>query len=100
MLQVGVGVTCENTNIMIGLVERRRDERWRHFANMAAAVDGHMAPLQDLSTWGARVECGRSFPDNAVVRLDLPFRAPIRATVLHSDGKICRLRFDFPLDEF
>jgi len=83
-----------------GAAERRSEERWEHYAGCAIGLDGNMARIQDICSWGARVEARRNYSINETVRLDLPWGAPVRAVVLASENGLSRLRFDFPIDAF
>ena len=80
--------------------DRRSESRWDQYSGCTVGLDGNMARLQDLCSWGARVEARREYAINETVRLDLPWGVPVRAVVLASDNGLSRLRFEFPVEIF
>ena len=80
------------------MIERRREDRWTERSGSAVAVDGFTGRLQDLSADGARIATNKNFEMDTVVRLDLSWGMPIRASVIESQNGQLRLRFDNPID--
>lgn len=85
-------------NTLLQMTERRSEDRWPHYFGTRVGLEGLSARLQDLSPWGARVECATRYQPESIVRLDLPWGSPVRANVLSWEAGVARLRFDYEVE--